>query len=214
MSPVRTFASIAARPTWLLPLLLWIASSFLLGQLIVSRTDLRSTIRESAERRGRRLSESELDLVVERTRRFAWIAVIGLPVIAAATAGVLWAGCQAFGWDVRFRQSLGVTSHAFLPATLSSLALLAVLWNRDAIDPRSVGDALHTNLGFLVDSRADPVLHGLLSSLDLFSFWGMGLLVLGLAAAAKASRARMAALVGSLWALFVLGKAGVAALMG
>jgi hypothetical protein len=58
------------------------------------------------------------------------------------------------------------------------------------------------------------VLHGLLSSLDLFSFWGMGLLVLGLSAAAKTSRARMGALVGSLWALFVLGKAGVAAMMG
>jgi hypothetical protein len=57
------------------------------------------------------------------------------------------------------------------------------------------------------------VLHGMLSSLDLFSLWAMGLLVLGLAAAAKTSRGRMAVLVGSLWALFVLGKAGVAALM-
>jgi hypothetical protein len=40
----------------------------------------------------------------------------------------------------------------------------------------------------------------------------MALMVLGLAAAANASRRRVAILVVSLWALFVLGKAGVTAL--
>ncbi len=42
----------------------------------------------------------------------------------------------------------------------------------------------------------------------------MALLVLGLAAAAKTSRGRMAVLVVSLWALYVLGKAGASALVG
>ena len=63
-----------------------------------------------------------------------------------------------------------------------------------------------------MDPRADKVLHSLAASVDLFAFWAMALLVLGLSAAAGASRRRMAILVGSLWLLFVLGKAGVAAL--
>ena len=48
--------------------------------------------------------------------------------------------------------------------------------------------------------------------MDLFTFWAIALLVLGLSSAAGASRRRMAILVVSLWLLFVLGKAGFAAL--
>jgi hypothetical protein len=217
VSPARTFASIAARPTWLPPLAIATGLALPLSELILSRTNWRGVIAERVAKSGRSMSESQIDMAVEQMRRLSWVwdivAVLAPAASTLAVAGVLWVACQAFGWEVRFRQSLGVTSHAFLPSAPGSLVLLAVLWNRDTIDPRAVGDVLHTNLGSLVDSRTDPLLHGLLSSLDLFSFWAMGLLVLGLSAAAKTSRARMAVLVGSLWALFVLGKAGVAALM-
>jgi hypothetical protein len=217
VSPARTFASIAARPTWLPPLAIATGLALPLSELILSRTDWRGVIAERIAKSGRSMSASQMDMAVDQMRRLSWVwdivAVLAPAVVTLAVAGALWAACQAFGWEVRFPQSLGVTSHAFLPETLGSLALLGVLWNRDTIDPRAVGDVLRTNLGFLVDARADPVSHGLLSSFDLFSFWTMGLLVLGLSAAAKTSRARMAVLVGSLWALFVLGKAGVAALM-
>ena len=57
--------------------------------------------------------------------------------------------------------------------------------------------------------HADPVGHALLSSVDLLSFWAMALLVLGLSAAARAPRRRVAILVVALWALYVLGKAGL-----
>lgn len=217
VSPARTFASIAGRPTWLLPLAIAAGLALPLSELILSRTDFRRLITAQVAKRGQHLTESQIDNAVERMRRLSWlgdIAAVLLPaILTLAVAGVLWAACQAFGWEVRFRQSLGVTAHAFLPSTIGSLVLLGALWSRDTIDPQAVGDVLHTNLGFLVDARADPLLHGLLSSIDLFSFWAIGLLVLGLSAAAKTSRARMAALVGSLWALFVLGKTGVAALM-
>ena len=217
VAPVKTFASIARRPTWILPVAIATGLALPLSELVLSRTDLRSVIAERVAKSGRQLTESQIASAVEQTRRLSWlwdaIAVCVPAALTFAVAAVLWVGCQAFGWEVRFRQSLGVTSHAFLPATLSSVALFFALWNRDTIDPRSVGDALPTHLGFLVSPQSDRVLHGLLSSLNLFSFWGMGLLILGLSAAANASRVRMATLVGSLWALFVLGKAGVSALM-
>ena len=74
-----------------------------------------------------------------------------------------------------------------------------------------MGDAIPTHLGRLADAHADPVGHALLSSVDLVSVWVMVLLVLGLAAAAGAPRRKVAILVVALWALFVLGKAGVTA---
>lgn len=216
VSPVKTFAAVARKPTWLLPVAIATGLALPLSELILSKTDWRAVMTERMAKSDHKLNESQMEMAIEQARKLSWfwdlIAVLAPVVLTCVIAGLLWAACQALGWEVRFPQSLGITAHAFLPATLGSIALLAVLWNRVSIDPQTVGDALRTNLGFLVDRKTDPVLQGLLASIDLFSFWTMALLVLGLSAAAKASRGRMAALIGSLWGLFVLGKAGVAAL--
>jgi hypothetical protein len=84
-----------------------------------------------------------------------------------------------------------------------------LLWGRSTIDPQGLDDVLRTSPAFLVSRQADKTLHSLLGSLDLLSFWTMGLLVLGLSAATSARRGRMAILVVSLWGLYVLGKAGL-----
>ncbi len=216
VSPVRTFAGIARRPGWLLPLALWTALSFLLGELVLSRTDWRTVIREGASRREQKLTDRQLDALVERSRRLSWLfevfAAVTPALLTLATAGALWVACQAFGWELEFRQSFGVTAHAFLPGIVASIALLALLWNRHTIDPGTVDALLPTNPGFLVDRRTDPTLHAMLSSLDLLSLWTIGLLVVGLSAATGTARGRVAALVASLWGLYVVGKAGITAL--
>ena len=55
VSPVRTFTAIAKKPTWLVPLLLWTALSFLIGQLVMTRMDLeQGDPRRASSRRARR----------------------------------------------------------------------------------------------------------------------------------------------------------------
>jgi hypothetical protein len=211
--PVRTFAAIAARPTFLAPLILWTGLSFLVSQLVLTRTDWRSVIVESTARRDVKLTEQQIDNAVETQKKFAWayevLAIIVPVVIAGVSAAVLWIACQAFGWELKFLQSFGVTTHAFLPGIFASIALFAVLWGRTTIDPQSLDDVLPTNLGFLVSRTSNKALHSLLGSFDLLSFWTMALIVLGLSFATGARRARMAILVVSLWGLYVLGKAGL-----
>jgi hypothetical protein len=213
VSPARTLAAVAARPTFLLPLVLWTALSFLVSELVLSRTDWRRVIVEGNAHREQKLTEAQIEQAVEGSRRFSWVfelfAAAAPAVIAGITAGALWMGCQAFGWELRFRQSLGVTVHAFLPGILASGVLFALLWNRTTIDPQGLDDILHTNPAFLVSRQSDKTLHSLLASLDLLSLWSAVLLVLGLSAATGASRGRVAALVLSLWGLYVLGKAGI-----
>jgi hypothetical protein len=48
--------------------------------------------------------------------------------------------------------------------------------------------------------------------MDVFTFWVLALLAIGYAAAAKVTRKKAAILILSLWGLFVLGKAGWAAI--
>jgi hypothetical protein len=105
-----------------------------------------------------------------------------------------------------------VTVHAFLPGSVLTVAVLALLWNRQTIDPEAVGEMLPTNPGVLISAKTAKVLHALLSTLDLTSFWTMALMVLGFSAATGAPRGRMAGLVIGLWGVWVLGKTGFAAI--
>jgi Yip1 domain len=217
VSPVRTFASIAARPTWLLPVAIFAGISLPVSELVLSKMDWRATVAERMARSGRTFSEAQIDQATEQMRRLAplWdVFAVAFPfVLVLAVAAVFWGACNAFGWEVRFKQSLGVTSHAFFPGVLGSIGIAAAIWNQPTVNPERVQDYLPTNLGFFAHD-ADKVTHGLASSIDLFSFWTMALLVLGLSAAARTTRARMAILVVSLWALYVLGKTGAGALLG
>lgn len=217
VSPARTFAAIARKPTWLLPVLIMGGLSLPLSELILSKTDWHATVSSQIAKSGRHLSEQQIDQAVEQAQKISWvwdiIAVVAPLLATIIVAAVYWGGCNAFGWGVKFRQSLGVTAHAFFPGLISSIGMAAVLWNRTSIDPQKVGDLIPTNLGYFAPD-ADRVTHGLLSSIDLFSFWTMALLVLGLAAAAGAPRKRVAMLVVGIWVLYVLGKAGATALMG
>lgn len=213
VSPVRTFAAIAARPTVLAPVVLWTALSFLVSELVLTRTDWRAVVVENAARRDAKMSEAQIEKAVETSRRLKWVfelfAAAAPVAIAAITAGALWIGCQAFGWELRFRQAFGIVAHAYLPGVLAAVVLFAILWGRATIDPQGIDDVLRTSPAFLVDRRADKTLHSLLASLDLLSFWSMGLMTLGLSSATGASRGRVAALVLALWGLYVLGKAGI-----
>ena len=215
VSPVRTFASIARRPTWILPVAIMCGITLPISELILSKADWRAVVSAQIAKSGRTISEAQLDQAVEQARRMAWIwdvvAVVSVVIVCFFVAAVLWGACRAFGWEVRFPQSLGVTAHAFVPGLLGSILLAVVLWNRPTVDLEKARDATPTNLGYLAPD-VDKVTYSLLSSIDLFSFWTMALLVLGLSVAAGTSRGRMAALVVSLWALYVLGKAGVTAL--
>lgn len=213
VSPVRTFAAIAARPTFLAPLVLWTAMSFLVSELVLSRTDWRAVVMENAARREAKMTEAQIDNAVETSRRLRWMFEIfaaAVPaLIGVITAGALWIGCHAFGWELRFRQAFGVVMHGFLPGVAAAFVLFALLWGRSTIDPQAMDDVLRTSPAFLVDRKSDKTLHSLLASLDVLSFWSMALMTLGLSAATRAPRGRVAALVLSLWGLYVLGKAGI-----
>jgi hypothetical protein len=217
LSPRETFDSIARRPTWLAPLLLWIAVSLAVAMLLAPRMDFERMTRERIEKSGRTLPEDQIQSIVERQKRFGAIfgyvgAVLGPLLLSLIVATVLWGAFKAFGWDTSFHQALGVTTHAFLPGVISALLLLPLLPSRDKVDPQAMGDMVRSNLGFLVERDSSKLLHSLLQSIDLFSFWSLLLFVIGFAAAAKIPRKSAAAVIVTLWLLYVSGKAGLAAL--
>jgi hypothetical protein len=156
--------------------------------------------------------------IIERQKKIGGIAgwvfgALGPTAASLVVAVVIWGAFKAFGWDARYSQAFGVTSHAFLPGILKSGLLLFLVSRQETVNPQALGDLLSSNLGFLVDSKS-AALHSILSSIDVFSLWTLALLVIGFAASARVSRKAAAGVIVTLWVLVVLGKAGFAGLFG
>lgn len=217
-SPVKTFESIAQKPTWIAPLVLLTAMSLGLTAAILQKIDYDQVVRQALQKRGQTVPEDQLSSIIERQKKiggiFGWVFGAAGPTLAClVVAVVIWGAFKAFGWDARFSQGFGVTTHAFLPGILKSGLLLFLVSRQESVNPQALGDLLSSNLGFLVDSKS-AVLHSILSSLDIFSFWTLALLVIGFAASARVSRKAAAGVIVALWVLVVLGKAGFAAIFG
>ena len=217
-SPVKTFESIARKPTWIAPLILMTAMSLGLTAAILQKIDYDQMIREAMQKRGQTIPEDRMSSIIERQKKFGGIfgwffGVAGPTVASLVVAVVIWGAFKAFGWDARFPQAFGVTAHAFLPGILKSGLLLFLVSRLESVNPQALGDLLSSNLGFLVDSKS-AVLHSLLQSIDVFSLWTLALFVIGFAASARVSRKAAGGLIVAIWVLLVLGKAGFAAIFG
>ncbi len=218
-SPGKTFESIARKPTWLLPLLLWTVLSVGVTAVVVPKMDFERMFRERMEKSGQNIPEERMQEIIGRQKRiggvFGYVFAVATPaVLSLLVCLILWGSFKAFGWDTSFGQAFGATTHAFLPGILASILLIPVIWSRESVDPRSMGDLLRSNPGFLVDRDSAKVVHSLLQSLDILSIWSLYLFTVGFAAAARVGQKKAAAVIVTLWLLYVLGKAGFRAVFG
>lgn len=215
-SPGPTFASIARRPGWVLPLVISTVLSIAATAAIVPRIDFEAAVRERIAARSQSIPEDRVEQIVATQKKFGGFfgyvsALLAPTLITLVLALVFWLAFKAFGWEMAFRQSFGVTAHALLPSIFSSMLLIFFATRLDLINPADMSDLAHSNLGLLVDRHANPVLHSLLGSVDVIAIWVFILLAIGLAAAANVPRKKAAILLGSLWGILILGKVAWAA---
>ena len=207
-SPVRTFESIARRPTFLAPLILWTLASLATTWVLLPKIDYEQLTRQALQKRGQSVPEERITAIVEQQKKIgsaiAWASGAAAPsVIALIATVVIWGSFKAFGWDTHFSQAFGVTTHAFLPGVAKSLFLMFVITRQESVNPRELADLLRSNLGFLVESDSSKGLHAFLQSIDIFSLWCLALLVVGFAAAARIKRGAAAGVIVTLWLLVV-----------
>ena len=206
-SPVKTFESIARRPTFLTPLILWILASLGTTSVLLPKIDFERMTREALQKRGTAVPEERIATIVEQQKKvgsaFGWVfGGAGPIVISLFAAVVIWGGFKAFGWDCRFPQAYGATTHAFLPGVLKAVLLMFLITRQETVDPRNLGDLLRSNLGVLADPDSKG-LHAFLQSIDIFSLWSVALLVIGFAAAARIKRGAAAGVIVTLWVVVV-----------
>jgi hypothetical protein len=222
--PTRAFADITRRPTWLvvylITCLLAVSSSWVMTQ----RMDPELMFQKGLEMNpfAKNLTEEQLQAArAQQNSTFAkvsrWVgAPIAILVFYVVIASVFLLVFMLMGASPGFKKSLAVTAWGFFPGGLVA-GILGIVFMY-VKDPEALSlnpsDNLASNLGLLV-GKEHAVLKSLLGSIDIFSFWSIALLAIGYAAASgerKLTPGKAAVGIVAMWALWVLGKAGFAAL--
>ncbi|HEY2932694.1 MAG TPA: YIP1 family protein [Acidobacteriota bacterium] len=188
INPAAVFESIRIKPAWasvvLILSLFSAASTFVVMQRIGPENVALQQMKNSpmlAEQ-----SDSELQEKASQQAKFTlWIvlvsALVGLWIIIPAIAGLLYLLAVMFGSDVPYKSYLALTAHTFW---MYSLATSIVTWCVVFLtsDPSTIDiqNAVQANLGVLVSRQEHPALHSLASSMDLFSFWHLAIIGLGI----------------------------------
>jgi hypothetical protein len=218
-SPDATFASIARRPDWVVPLALIVILSLANGILISSRIDFGAPARE-AMAQNKNMTQQDMDRAERMSVGMGKVAKFIGPVIAIIVllivAGALLLTVRLMGGEGDFKQAFSVTCYAWIPNIIQAIVLTIIVLAKGstAINPQTIPTIVRSNPAFLVDMKTQPMAFALLSSLDLFTIWVIVLLVIGFAYVGRISKAKAAVAVLSLWAVTILFKLIPAALQG
>ncbi|HVR43089.1 MAG TPA: YIP1 family protein [Thermoanaerobaculia bacterium] len=212
--PAGTMREVAERPDWLVPLLIILVISVTLNVIAVPRVDFEIDMREQLAKSN--LSEQEVEEAVERVAAFQKIAA---PVTAASVVIILLALSalylllsRIFGGEGTFRQFFAVTCYAWMVQLVKSILAIILLIRAGTVTADQVGALLKSNLAFLADPSDQPMLYAVLSSIDLFNFAALALMVLGFGHASRLGKERFAAIVIASYVLWILVKVGFASL--
>jgi hypothetical protein len=223
VNPRPTFESIAAKPSWLLPFLLLILINILVIFSFSHRIGWHALIEQqlTTSSRYQQMTPAQQQQALARGLKMAPMlgyigGTVGNVIILLIVAGIFLAAFNiVFGSGIKFGQSLGITTHAFLPGVLKGLIGLAVVWVRP---PEGVNlqNLVMSNVGAFLPSGLPLWLQTLANSLDVFVFWMIALLAIGYTAASSSRKVKFGsalAVVASIWLVFLLGWVGFLAVL-
>lgn len=223
-SPSETFRRLVARPTWWLPFVLAIVTTAIVWPVVAGKMDMDRTIRESIEKRveksGRSIPAEQIDRQVEASKKmmpvFFGVAMVASVAFFFFAALVLWGAAKAMGAEARYPQFLAIWGHAGLPAILGSLLSIPIFMALPdaSLTQDGVSQVVKSNAGAFLDPSSPAPLRAFASSLDIFTFAVLFLLVVAFRRVPGLSKGAATAIPVVLWLVIVIGKVAWRAVMG
>jgi hypothetical protein len=221
--PKKAFTDIAARPRWIVPVVLILLVSMVLMMIYTQRGGWRVMMEQqmASSSRTAQLSpeqrQQQIEIGVKYASLSAYITPILIPLSLLIMAGVL-TGITAgiLSAPVRFSQVFAIVCYANLVGVIRGLLVLVVLLMKNITD-FDLRNPMMSNPGYFLDPKtSSKFLFSLAGALDLFSLWIMLLIAIGLKAAAgkKLSFGGAFFAVALPWAVWVLGAAALAGIFG
>jgi len=223
IAPTKTFTDLRRSARWWLPFLIAVivgcAFNYVVDQKVGFTKVIENQIRlkPKQEQRLEQLPPDQRDRIMRQQAKF-WRVItyvgplFGLVfylVIAAVLFGTLkFTG----GGDARFGSTYALVVYAWLPGIFVYLISILSLVAGVSADSFFIQNPATTNLGALIDPVSSPTLYALLSSIDIFTFWSLILMAIGLPCISKVKRGTAMTIVFGWFGFWVLIKMGLAAI--
>jgi hypothetical protein len=217
--PAKTFADIAQRPTWLVPVILAILAGLAFTVALSQRVGWDRVVRQQLEASSRvqQMSQDQREQATAMQIKimppmFYGGVVVGTPIYCIVVAAILLGITAIMSAGLRFKQVFAAVAWGGMPRLISAILTIVVIFLKNP-DDFNLKNPLAFNVGAFMDPNGpNKFLYALASSLDLFTIWTIFLMATGLKAAAgkKLSFTGAVVAVAAPWALFVLGSSAVA----
>ena len=218
-SPGQAFKDIAARPRWYVPLILGMIVTttflYLFGQHVGWEQFMRQQMAQSTQTQAMDAAQrAQVEALQLRIVPYiTWGSGLFAPIIVAVViAGVLsFLANVVMSAGIGFKKVLAVVTYGSLPGLLKTGLAILVMFLKPP-DEFDLQNPLMVNAGAFLATDAAAWMKALGASFDLFTFWSMFLMAIGLAAAAKRlTTGKAFGMILFPWALVVIIGAGFAA---
>jgi hypothetical protein len=211
--PRRVFESLKVEPTWLIPflivILLAIGSFYYTYPLIIDQQVERiEEMEQIPEARKLEIIDGMREKDSPPLWQLAIPPVFGL-IVLVVVAGVLFFVFNVLlGGDSTYRRVLSVYSYSglvLIPAMIVKFPLVMIKGDLN----------VQTSLALLLSANAkDTFLYSVFSSFDIFNFWQVILVSMGMGVMYKYSTKKAFVAVLVLWIIYILAKSGLSTLLG
>jgi len=190
--PGKTFADIAQRPRWIVPLLIGILFSlgyiYAFGQHIGWEPYMHRIMDNNP--RMLQLPPEQRQRIFDMQLKFVSISSMASVVVFVPLILVIWSGIALgivkglMGVPIRFKQAFAAFCYAGLPRAIYAVLSIAVIFLTKTPETFDVQNGFFSNPGALMDPMtASKFVYTLASSLDVFVIWTVLLAATGLKAA-------------------------------
>lgn len=220
--PGKTFADIAQRPTWLIPMVLTVLFSLLFCVAIGQRVGWDNVAQQQIDQRMAKMTPEQRDAAqkgVDLQKKLMPVitytaAIIG-PAIGYLIAAAVLLGIVSgiMSAPVKFKQIFSILTYAGLTGIVMAVLAVVVMYLKANPADFDIQHPLAFNAGAFMDPQTPhKFLYALAGAIDVFSIWRILLVAVGLKAAAGKKLSFGGALFAVVlpWALLVLVGAAVA----
>lgn len=225
--PSRVFESLRERPRFLGAAIVMVVALLAFTTMFFQRVGFERMITEAVESSPRadqmtpEQKEQAIRIQTSPIVKAIYYAspIIVVTIILAAGAGLYLLGAMLMGKKLSYKQGLAVWAYSSMPPMLLAMLLNIVLLFLKSPDDYDIVRAsrrglVQANLGLFVDLKTSPVLGTVLSSIDLFAFYGLFLAALGLRRVGKMSSGTAWTIVIIIWVIGVIVRAALAGITG
>jgi hypothetical protein len=218
-APSKTFADLALRPRWWVPVILMAILGTIYLNAFTRRVGWESVIRQALERspQGQNMTPEQRQQAITVGARIYQYFGYGGSAVGTLFYVFIVAVIMLFLFDtimsagVGLKRMMAIVAYGFLPLVLQTVLSMVVLFLKDP-EEFNLQNPLMFNVGAFLSPETPAALRAAASSIDLFTFWIMILLAIGVSTVArKMSFGKAFAGLLFPWLLFVILKSMAAA---